>query len=211
VCCIPMATRILIADDHEMMRSMLRELINAHAGWQVCAEAKDGGEAVAQTKELHPDLIVIDLAMPVMDGMRAAREITKRDPGARVVMFTLHASPEVEEQAKRVGIRRVVSKARNGERLVIAIERVLRENCKSGDDDDPPAAELVEDAAPTREIRVRQEGVQSSTQRKMVAAATSTTKREVPGDADPRSPTSETPSSEVDGSGPSPRSSSNPN
>jgi DNA-binding NarL/FixJ family response regulator len=205
-----MATRILIADDHEMMRTMLRELINGHAGWQVCAEAKDGSEAVAQAKESHPDLIVMDLAMPVMDGMRAAREITKRDPDARVVMFTLHASPEVEEQAKRVGIQRVVSKARNGERLVTTIERILGGDRESAKDDAPPA-DSPEDAGTMREIRVHQEGVQSSTQNKTVAAATSTTKREVPGDADPRSPTGETPSSEVDGSDPSPRSSSDAN
>jgi DNA-binding NarL/FixJ family response regulator len=150
-----MATRILIADDHAMMRIMLRELINSHAGWQVCAEATDGSEAVAQAKELHPDLIVMDLAMPVMDGMRAAREITKRDPDARVVMFTLHASPEVEEQAKRAGIRRVVSKARNGERLITAIERTL-EGSESGEGA-PLNADRPSENADTVEIRVYQE------------------------------------------------------
>lgn len=120
-----MATRILIADDHEMMRDILRSLINSHEGWQVCAEAKNGSEAVAQAKELHPDLIVLDLAMPVMDGMQAAREIVKSRPEARMIMFTLHASPEVEEHAKRAGVKRVVSKAKNGGRLVTAIEQVL--------------------------------------------------------------------------------------
>lgn len=120
-----MATRFLIADDHEMMRKALRNLINSHAGWQVCAEAKDGGEAVAQAKELHPDVILLDLAMPIMDGMRAAREIRKTAPRTPMIMFTLHASPEIEEQAKSAGIRQVVSKAKNGGRLVTAIEQEL--------------------------------------------------------------------------------------
>lgn len=120
-----MATRILIADDHEMMRRVLRNLINSHAGWQVCAEAKNGSEAVAQVQEQHPDLVVLDLAMPVMDGMRAAREIKKTTPEMRMIMFTLHASPEVEEQARSAGIRQVVSKAQNGARLLTAIEQEL--------------------------------------------------------------------------------------
>jgi DNA-binding NarL/FixJ family response regulator len=123
-----MATRILIADDHEMMRRVLRNLINSHAGWQVCAEAKNGSEAVAQVKEQHPDLVVLDLSMPVMDGMRAAHEIKKSTPDMRMIMFTLHASPEIEEQAKSAGIRRVVSKAQNGGRLVTAIEQELSDS-----------------------------------------------------------------------------------
>lgn len=121
----PMATRILIADDHEMMRRVLRNLINSHSDWQVCAEAKNGSEAVTQARELRPDLIVLDLAMPVMDGMKAAREITQSSPDARVIMFTLHASPEVEKQAKRVGVRQVVSKARDGVRLLKVMEQEL--------------------------------------------------------------------------------------
>lgn len=108
-----------------MMRRVLRNLINSHGGWQVCAEAKDGSEAVTQAKELHPDLVVLDLAMPIMDGMHAAREIQKAAPDTRMIMFTLHASPAIEEQAKSAGIRQVVSKAKNGAHLVTAIEQEL--------------------------------------------------------------------------------------
>ncbi|MFZ0336027.1 MAG: response regulator transcription factor [Candidatus Acidiferrales bacterium] len=128
-----MATRILIADDHEMMRTALRNLINSHAGWQVCAEAKNGSEAVEQAKQLEPDLIVLDLAMPVMDGMAAAREITKDRPETRVIMFTLHASTEVEEHAKRAGVRRVVSKVKNGGGLLTAMEQVLGDEPRPAD------------------------------------------------------------------------------
>lgn len=124
---LPMATRILIADDHEMMRAALRDLINSHADWQICAEANNGREAVEQAKQLQPDLIVLDLAMPVMDGMAAAREITRNRPEARVILFTLHGTKEVEEHAKQAGVRRVVSKVKDGGRLVMAMEEVLRE------------------------------------------------------------------------------------
>jgi DNA-binding NarL/FixJ family response regulator len=120
-----MATRILIADDHEIMRTALRNLINSHAGWEVCAEAKNGSEAVEQAKQLQPDLIVLDLAMPVMDGMAAAREITRSRPETRVIMFTLHASDEVEEHARRAGVKQVVSKVKNGGGLLTAMEQVL--------------------------------------------------------------------------------------
>jgi DNA-binding NarL/FixJ family response regulator len=157
-----MATRILIADDHEMMRTVLRNLLNSHDGWQVCAEAKNGSEAVVQTRELHPDVVVLDLAMPVMDGMRAAREITRNTPELPVIMFTLHASPEVEEQAKRVGVRYVVSKARNAGRLVTAIERTLGGDVRATDlldlDNVPPARLKENRGKDAREIRVHQVG-----------------------------------------------------
>jgi DNA-binding NarL/FixJ family response regulator len=156
-----MATRILIADDHEMMRAVVRNLINAHEGWQVCAEATNGSEAVVQEKKLHPDVIVLDLAMPVMDGMQAAREIRKNTPGARMVMFTLHASAEVEQHAKQVGVTRVVSKAKNGGRLVTAIEQVLDETgCQESDSETDDTGEYTGPVGESvREIRVHQQGL----------------------------------------------------
>lgn len=143
-----MATRILIADDHDLMRRVLRNMINSHNDWQVCAEAKNGSEAVARARELHPDLIVLDLAMPVMDGMNAAREITKSSPEARVIMFTLHASPEVEEQARRVGVRQVVSKARDGHRLVTLIEQELGDG-GNNDESNGPGGQPTEPSTTT--------------------------------------------------------------
>ena len=169
-----MATRILIADDHEMMRAVLRNLINSHGGWEVCAEAKNGSEAVVQATDLHPDLIILDLAMPVMDGIRAAREISKRDPKARMIMFTLHASPEVEEQARRVGVKCVVSKAKNGSRLVLAIEETLGEGNGCGEHAEE---EKVTDFEPQRlergrEIRVHQAGTTEASAERNAAAST---------------------------------------
>jgi DNA-binding NarL/FixJ family response regulator len=162
--CSKMATRILIADDHEMIRTVLRNIINSHQGWQVCAEASNGSEAVAQAKEMRPDVIVLDLAMPVMDGMTAAREIRRNSPGAQMIMFTLHASPEVEEHAKRAGVVKVVSKARNSERLVTAIEQVVDggSDVESGSHEDEPIMEFVKDApGGPREIQVHQAGAEN--------------------------------------------------
>lgn len=152
-----MATRILIADDHEMMRTVLRNMINSHDGWEVCAEARNGSEAVAWVKELRPDLIILDLGMPVMDGIQAAREINKRDPEAQMIMFTLHASPEVEEQARRVGVKRVVSKAKNGGRLILAIEQTLGDRSTRENNADETATDVPVNSAEQRsETRVYQ-------------------------------------------------------
>jgi DNA-binding NarL/FixJ family response regulator len=160
-----MATRILIADDHEMIRTVLRNLINSHTGWQVCAEASNGSEAVAQAKKVHPDVIVLDLAMPVMDGMTAAREIRRNSPDAQMIMFTLHASPEVEEHAKRAGVAKVVSKARNSARLVTAIEQVVGSGSPdqdAGSADDLPTAEFArEGSGNPKEIQVHQAGTET--------------------------------------------------
>lgn len=177
-CCLPMATRILIADDHEMMRAVLRNMINSHDGWEVCAEARNGSEAVARVKELCPDLIILDLGMPIMDGMQAAREINKRDPEARMIMFTLHASPEVEEQARRVGVRRVVSKAKNGGRLLSAIEQTLANNREES------AGETATDFAANNmklkpEIRVYQAGASRSNDGRSESAASGSSGRSV--------------------------------
>ena len=75
-----MAIRILIADDHELMRGALRSLIEGHEGWEVCGEAEDGDEAVPKAAELNPDAIILDLVMLRMDGLEAARHILKASP-----------------------------------------------------------------------------------------------------------------------------------
>lgn len=108
-----------------MMRAVLRHLINSHQDWQVCSEAKNGGEAVAKAAETHPDVVVLDLAMPIMDGLHAAREILALWPKARVVMFTLYSSEQLEKEASRIGVKRVVSKAGDGGGLLRAIEETL--------------------------------------------------------------------------------------
>jgi NarL family two-component system response regulator LiaR len=116
--------KILIADDKLHIRRVLRHLIDGHHDWDVCAEAEDGVQAVDRAKQFKPDLIILDLAMPEMNGFEAARQISKERPGVPILMFTLYASPQVEEEAQRVGVQRVISKS-TGYMLVPAMEEAF--------------------------------------------------------------------------------------
>jgi DNA-binding NarL/FixJ family response regulator len=117
--------RILIADDHSAVRSVLRALIESHADWQVCGEAANGLEAVAKTEELKPDLLVLDMAMPIMDGIRAAREISKGSAALPILMHTMHSSRTLDLEAQKAGVSQVVNKGESGDKLITAIENLL--------------------------------------------------------------------------------------
>jgi len=117
--------RILIADDHEVMRLGIRNLLEAKSNWSVCAEAKDGQEAVAKALELHPDLIIMDLTMPTMNGLEAAGRITHSNPEIPVVLFSLHLSDDLVNHFEGGSIRGAVSKSNAARDLVEAVERVL--------------------------------------------------------------------------------------
>jgi DNA-binding NarL/FixJ family response regulator len=117
--------RILIADDHSAVRSVLRALIESHADWQVCGEAVNGFEAVVKTEELKPDLLVLDMAMPIMDGIRAAREISKASATLPILMHTMHSSPTLDLEAQKAGVSRVVNKCESGDKLITVIENLL--------------------------------------------------------------------------------------
>ncbi len=116
--------KILIADDKLHFRRGLRRLIETHENWDVCAEAEDGVQAVNQAKQFKPDLIVLDLAMPELNGFEAAAQISKALPSAPILMLTLYNSPLVEKKARTVGVHRVISKS-NGYMLVPAIEEAF--------------------------------------------------------------------------------------
>ena len=116
--------RILIADDKRHIRQELRNLIEGHQGWEVCTEAGDGVQAVNRAKQFKPDLVILDLAMPDLNGFQAARQISEALPGVPILMLTLYASPQVEKEAERVGVKRVVSKSA-ANMLVPFIEEAL--------------------------------------------------------------------------------------
>ena len=124
--------RILIADDQELILKVLRVLIERHADWQVCGEAKDGREAVVKAMQLKPDVIILDLAMPIMDGVRAAREISRAMPALPILMHTMHSSETLALEAKKAGVRQIVTKGDSGDDLLMAIERVLLETPQPG-------------------------------------------------------------------------------
>jgi len=103
--------KILIADDKRHVRRELRHQIEAHPGWAVCTEAEDGVQAVNRAKQFKPDLVILDLAMPELNGFEAAGQISKALPGVPILMLTLYASPLVEKEAEKLGIQRVISKS----------------------------------------------------------------------------------------------------
>src|SRR5579864_5390315 len=105
-----MATRILIADDNEAVRGRLGELLATHGGWEVCGSVASGREAVEKAVELRPGLIILDLVMPDMDGLSAAKEIGKKLPSVPIVIFTLHKFATIDLEAKKAGVRCVVAK-----------------------------------------------------------------------------------------------------
>lgn len=104
-----MPQRILIADDNPTFRKALRQLLEGVGHWEII-EAAEGQDAVTKSVEMQPDLIVLDLAMPMKSGFAAAREISQLLPGTPILMCTMHMSPQVEAEAQKAGIRQVLSK-----------------------------------------------------------------------------------------------------
>jgi len=119
---------ILIADDNGLVRKLLRGMLERDGGWEV-AGARDGREAVLKAQELKPDAVILDLAMPVMDGLEAAREIGKALPSAPVILYTIHDSPETALAATQAGVARVFPKTGSGQALIKTVGELLtREN-----------------------------------------------------------------------------------
>ena len=114
--------RILIADDHEIVRRGIRSLLESHAGWEVCGEARDGREAVELCGQLDPDLILLDIEMPGLNGLEVARRTLSISPRTRVLILTIHDSEEVVREAVAVGARGFVLKSDLGRNLVTAVE-----------------------------------------------------------------------------------------
>src|ERR1700746_4143114 len=101
----------IIADDSAPVRRSLRSGIEQNSGWEICGEAENGKVAVEKVKELHPDIVILDFQMPIMNGLEAARQITKIAPNTVLLMFTMHKSEQLAQAAKAAGIRDVVSKS----------------------------------------------------------------------------------------------------
>jgi DNA-binding NarL/FixJ family response regulator len=118
-----MKLRILIVDDSETTRRILRAIVNSRE-WTVCGEAETGRAGIAKFDELRPDLVLIDLAMPDMNGLEAASTMAALDPKTPLVLFTVLDMPALAEPARAAGIAEVVSKAQAWN-LVSTIERVV--------------------------------------------------------------------------------------
>jgi DNA-binding NarL/FixJ family response regulator len=106
-----MSRTILIADNSALIRHSLRQCIEQNSDWQVCGEAENGEVAVEKVKKLHPDMVILDLQMPVMNGLEAARQISVIAPNTGMVMLTLHNCEQLWKDAKYAGISSVLSKS----------------------------------------------------------------------------------------------------
>jgi DNA-binding NarL/FixJ family response regulator len=118
--------RILLADDHEVVRAGLRALLEEQSGWEVVAEAADGRDAVEKASKLKPDVVVIDIAMPSLNGLEAVRQIVKAVPNTKVLVLTMYDSDPLIQQVLQAGARGYLLKSDAGRDLVSAIDALRR-------------------------------------------------------------------------------------
>ena len=115
-------TRILIADDHEVVRSGVRAILEAHEGWKVVAEAGDGKDAIAKAVETQPDIAIIDYSLPVMDGIEVTRQIHARLPKTEILIFTMHDNDVLVGELLGAGARAYLLKSDANRYLIAAVE-----------------------------------------------------------------------------------------
>jgi DNA-binding NarL/FixJ family response regulator len=119
-----MAVRILLVDDHPIVRQGLRTLLEGRAEWKVVDEAADGVEAIEKVKTLEPDVVVLDVTMPQMNGIEVCRIIKQKKPAPEVLFVTQHDSPQMMREAMAVGAKGYVAKSNLARDLVDAVEAV---------------------------------------------------------------------------------------
>ena len=119
--------RILIADDHSLIRERVRSTLEQHPRFEVCGEAEDGLKAIEKAHKLKPDVVVLNVSMPVLDGFGAAREIRTSLPETAIVILSSSVDRRFIEEAKKIGARAYVAKTKTGEALVKAIEAAVTE------------------------------------------------------------------------------------
>src|SRR5487761_60840 len=122
------ATRLLLADDHEIVRMGLRALIHGHRGWEVVAEARDGKEAVEQAKLFQPDIAIMDIGMPILNGLEATREIVTSVAQTKVLILTVYDSDGMIQRVLKAGARGYVLKSGGCNDLFCAIDALNQNN-----------------------------------------------------------------------------------
>jgi len=116
---------ILLVDDNPAIRMALRKFLEDHTDFEVCGEAADGLEAIEKAAQLEPDLIVLDLSMPRMDGVEAARELKQRMPQVPLVLFTMHAAALNQRDAATTGFDAIISKTEGLQTLIDKVQTLL--------------------------------------------------------------------------------------
>ena len=121
---MPLHTRFLVADDQSSYRHMLRVFLELNPNWEVCGEASDGFEAIVRTAELHPDIVIMDLDMPKLNGFQATRRIHALSPSTRILILTFHEFSSLSRIAQDSGAQGFILKSEPFDVLVKAIETV---------------------------------------------------------------------------------------
>jgi len=117
--------QILIADDHEMLRRGLRSMLEKELAWEICGEAVDGQDAVDKAAELRPDLVILDINMPVLNGLAAVRQILRNSPETKILIFTVHDSDQTIHEVQAAGAHGMLSKSNASEDLLRVVKELL--------------------------------------------------------------------------------------
>lgn len=120
-----MAVKILVVDDHEVVHQGIQMILQSRPDWQIVGQANNGAEAVDMAQKLQPDAIIMDITMPIMNGLEATRQITKLGLASPVIIFTMHESQGLLESVQSAGGRGLVLKSRAAHDLIEALERVI--------------------------------------------------------------------------------------
>lgn len=118
-------TRILIADDHDVVRSGVRAILEARAGWEVIGEACDGKSAIAEAAKMRPDIVILDFSLPLVNGVEAARQIKARLPSTEILIFTMHDTDSLVRDALEAGARGFLLKSDARQLLTTAVENLV--------------------------------------------------------------------------------------
>jgi DNA-binding NarL/FixJ family response regulator len=124
--------RILLADDHPIFRLGLRSVLGSHEGWEVCAEAADGRDAVEKCMQLKPDLIILEIGMPGLNGVDGARRILRDNPAQKILVLSDVDSEKVVRDCLQAGVRRWVLKSDGLDELTAAVAALQQPNCNLG-------------------------------------------------------------------------------
>jgi DNA-binding NarL/FixJ family response regulator len=117
--------RVVLADDHEIVRKGIRAIINGHPPWTVCGEAENGQQAIDLVLELKPDLVVLDISMPVMNGLQAAARIRQLAPSTKILILSMHDSQQVEHGALAAGADAFLTKGASVDTFIRTMTTLL--------------------------------------------------------------------------------------
>jgi DNA-binding NarL/FixJ family response regulator len=118
------AVRLVVVDDHGVVRRGVRALLESHPGWQVVGEGRNGRDAVELVRTLHPDVIILDLSMPDMNGLEATRRIVEESPQTEVLVLTMHHSEQLAREVLQAGARGYLLKSDADQNLIAAVENL---------------------------------------------------------------------------------------